>query len=260
MNKYVSQFYESGNDIFGEPQEYKKIKFYPIKIKDKKYVDLFYNLFTYPKNSLSDIQVIMMTYLKFLLLSKIYPDIEKNILLFMQHITKSANVRIESAPLNPKSQYYAEQLSIRMMIDEIEITESEFEDVREIILEQNGLSIDYVNEYDQDLEGFLMAFSSFNKIDYADEIFTLSALFHKSPSEIGEYTLYQMQNMMNRISVIKQYDILKPLEVSGAIKMKAGHEVQPFLFHNEKKKRYDSILVKQEDFVAENQDALPGLK
>ena len=58
--------YDTTLDIWGEPQEYRGIKFYPIKLKELKYQRLMYGLFGYPKNYIPDKTILKLSYLKFL--------------------------------------------------------------------------------------------------------------------------------------------------------------------------------------------------
>ena len=60
-------------------------------------------------------------------------------------------------------------LVIRILIDGIEISEYEFDEMREIILEQNGLSIEYVEEYHPDLEQKLALLEGGN-LSFEDEV------------------------------------------------------------------------------------------
>lgn len=265
MNENLEKIYNHDYDIWGYPQIYKGIKIYPIKIKDSIYRNLFYRLLTYPKNSLINLpvkelkRIIKMSYLKFILYSDFYPTIEENIekiCSFISYVTKEENVGMKfNGDIRD-----VDQVKLKIAIGKIDIDEYEFDDIREIILEQNGLSIEYVNEYQSDLEK-LLAFSRVETkdIDFEDEIFTFAVHMRKNPEEIGEYTIYQLQNMIERLFTWNTYDLYKPLEVSGQIKLKHG-EIKPYLYHRAKTGRYDSILIRQEKFADEHKDIFPGIE
>ena len=51
MNDEVKKIYNPANDIFGYPQNYKNVEFYPLLVKDLEYIGLFNIIFTYPKQS-----------------------------------------------------------------------------------------------------------------------------------------------------------------------------------------------------------------
>jgi hypothetical protein len=69
MNEEVKKYYDEINDIFGLPQIYKGIKFYPLKITEIKYISFFRDIFMYPKVALDKLNpaVFKMDYLKFVL-------------------------------------------------------------------------------------------------------------------------------------------------------------------------------------------------
>jgi len=252
MNELVKKWYDKNNDLWGLPQNYKGINLHPLKLKDAKYYNLFYRLFAYPKNSIKDKNVIKMSYLKFIVFTNFSDKIlEDGLLDFLKHITKTQNVRIETKLINPSLGFEISNFLIRIVVDDIEISEYEFDEIREIVLEQNGLSIEYIEQYHPDLEAKLISLGS--DLDFEDEVFTFAMLTNKSLDELKDYTLYQMQNLMERISTMKNFDMCKPLEASGSISLKSG-EIKPYFYHYHRKGRYDSILISKDEFVEKNKD------
>jgi len=259
MNEDLSKSYIGSNDVFGLPQTYKGLEFYPVKIKDMKYYTSFYNLFTVPKNVASDKDIIRMSYLRFII--AMWPDKDKrdktikDIEDFFTYVTKRQKVKIETRIIDSSKPYTAENSMAYVVIDDVEISEWEFEELREIILEQNGSSIEYVNQYHPELEQKLMRSHGGSDIDFADQIFTLAILLHKNPVEIGEYTIYQLQNIFDRMITLKQFDLYQPLVATGEIKMQGG-ELKHYLYHRGKKGRYEDILIASETFFDKNKDIL----
>jgi hypothetical protein len=258
MNEFLAKNYVASNDIFGYPQSYKELELYPIKVKDKKIADLFYHLMTYPKNYIADKRVIHMSYLKFAIVfsedqRKASADIET----LMKHITRKDSVIVQVMELDADKPNEPENIRFRIMIDEnIEISEEYFEDIREIILEQNGSSIEYVNQYHPEMEAKLMDLYKSNNITFEDQIFTLSTFMKKNVEEIGEYTLYQLQDIFDRMIVLKQFDLYQPLIVSGQITMKGSNTIQSYLYHRERKDRYASILTSSDSFREKIKDIM----
>jgi len=259
MNEDLSKSYISSNDVFGLSQIYKGLEFYPVKIKDMKYFSAFYNIFTYPKNFVADKDVIKMSYLRFIIAISADKDIRdktiEDIEDFFKYVTKRQKVKIETHIIDSGKPYSGENSMVYLIIDDVEINEWEFEELREIILEQNGSSIEYVNQYHPELEQKLIRSHGRSDIDFADQIFTLSILLRKNPEEIGEYTIYQLQNIFDRMITLKQFDLYQPLIASGEIKMKGG-ELKHYLYHRGKKGRYDDILIASETFFDKNKAVL----
>ena len=162
-------------------------------------------------------------------------------------MVKVINVKIEVFKRGNEELKSLDDAILFLNIDGIQFSEEEFENLREIILEQNGSDIDWVNQYDPSLEESLQWVQKEYPLTFSDQIFTLSALFRSLPKEIGEWTLYQLVDMFDRTIILKQYELYEPLIVSGQVKMKSG-KLQSYLYHKKKRDRYDSILMSQEEF------------
>ncbi len=255
MNSIVSQYYNTDNDIWGLPQIYKGIEFHPIKIKETKLKEKMHKIFSYPKSHIADRDILRMSYLKFLLYALYINSaefvIEDEILSFLKAITKRDNITYEYKEC-PEQEDIFDKVSIFINIDGQRFTEDDFNNIREIVLEQNGSSIEYVEEYNPELEKKL-AFMQRNleDMDFKDEIFSFCALTGLSEIEAGEKTLYQFKCRFEREMMIKEYSLFKPLEVSGQISAKNGKDelFKHYLRHIGKSGRYDSIFMDQQKFL-----------
>jgi hypothetical protein len=259
MNEQLFKTYIESNDAFGGPQYYKKIEFYPVKIKDGKYLELFSKLMLYPKNWGADKQVFKASYIKYMILSREssfeMENIQKDFENFLSHIS-NRNVKIELFRKD-KQEITLEDFFVNLHFDDIEITEWEFEEIREIILEQNGYSIEYVNQFHPDLEAKISQIRSKNLLSFSDQIFTMTIILHISPEQLGEFTLFQLQNIFDKMITLKQFDLYQPLLISGAIKLKTG-EIKNYLYHNNKRGRYDDILIPTEEYIKKNNEVFGG--
>ncbi len=263
MNNIVQQTYNPDNDIWGLPQEYKGVKFYPIKIKETKYKKLFYKLFCQPKSYIADRDILRMSYLKFLLYAV---RIEQNeILDFLYHVTQTERpepneyknddiIHYGQEPV-PDAIDVFDKIAFYIFIKDVTFTEQDFDNLREIILEQNGTSIEYIESYNPELEDKL-AFMQKDMLDMdlKDEIFSFCALTGLSEIETGEKTLFQFQARFEREAMLKEYSLFKPLEVSQQItaKNKKDELFKHYLRHVEKSGRYDSIFVGKDKFLADS--------
>jgi hypothetical protein len=257
MKDELKKNYRTEYDIFGLPQEYRGIKLYPILLKDLEYQDLFYKVFAHPKNYIPNVEVLKSSYLKFLLYV-ISPISKQNMiddfLKVLKYITKKDDIKVLYRLINDKNDLSS--IELKVSIDGIEIDEYEFEDIREIVLEQNNLSIEYVESYNPELEVHLEFINKDSSdITLQDQIFTLCAIMKIPLSEISNYTLFQFGNIMEKVLVLREFDLYKPLLVSGQISLKNGGEVKHYLYHSMKKGRYDSILVDKDKFMEKNKDA-----
>jgi len=194
MNKEAEKIYNNINDIFGYPQKYKGVEIYPLLVKDLEHIRLFNLIFTYPKLAASSTKrLYLMSYLKFML-QEMYVEID-NIEKFFKHVTRKDNVKLEVYKHKEGELKSLDDAILFLNIDGIKFSEEDFENLREIILEQNGSCIDYINQYDPSLEESLRWNQREYPLTFNDQIFTLSSLFKISPNSIGEWTLYQLIDM-----------------------------------------------------------------
>ena len=144
----------------------------------------------HPKNYIPDRAVLRMSYLKFLfyVIQQAYEDINliEDLATFLQEVTKSENVEIRYKELDGIEDPF-EKLSFRISIYEAYFNEQEFDDIREIILEQNGSSLDYIESYNPDLEKRLEFMNNSVSLDLKDEIYTFCAMTGLSENEAGIY-------------------------------------------------------------------------
>lgn len=272
MNSYVSQFYKRENDVWGYPQEYKGISIYPIKIKDLKQTRQFYRLFACPKNYIADRQVLRMGYLKFLLYivqGSVDSTTEKvNLQAEIESFLKYA-LRINGEDVSvsffykehPENEDIYERYELFIAIkgdssnEPIILTEQDFDNLREIILEQNGTSVEYVESYNPKLEKDLEFLQgNAEPLDFAEEIFSFCALTKMTEIEAGEKTLYQFSSRIQREMLLKDYEIFKAMESAGFIssKTKSKELFKHYLTHIPKAGRYDSLLLNKDEFLKES--------
>lgn len=256
MKEETEKFYKSGNDIWGLPQEYKGIKFYPIKINDTESNTLLTIIFQNPKNYIADVQVVKMSYLKFLLFA-VQPKffgkgthIYDGIIRLLKNITQIDEVSIESEVL-PNINDPLVSVILKIKIGEQIFYEEDFEIIREIVLEQNGNSVEYIEEFNPIYEEYLkfVEDKDFADTTLEDQLLAFCCLIKKTIGEIKDYTIYQFKQHFIRAIFLLNYENLSPLEVSGQIKGKTNEKVvKHFLAHSKKSGRYSDVLIKKEDF------------
>jgi hypothetical protein len=251
MNNIVSKCYEESNDIWGLPQKYKDLLLYPIKLIDKKYQNLFYNLLTYPKNSIADKETIKMSYLKFLYIHGMKDHIINNNLLdFLSYITHqnkiSISEKIKNYPINSYSDF-----ELELVVGDQKFSEYDFDNIREIILEQNGLSIEYVNEFNMEFEKSLEYIYKKNKMTNEDQISIYCILSGYNLEDVKNYTWYQFNKLYERLLIYEDYKLYQPLLTSGQVELKKG-KIDHYGIHLGKKGRYDSMFINVDEFVDKN--------
>lgn len=249
MNSIAESYYKKSLDKWGKPQVYKNIKLHPIKIVDE---DMYYklnDLMGYNKNRIPDKDVLKMSYMKFICYTMSIvqeKDLVAELEEFMKYITKedvSIIIEYKKYPVESIADF-----SFYMIVNEISYTESDFDNIREMILQQNGLSIEYVNEFDPTLEDSLAFINRKNNHTLEDEVFAMSTGLCVPISHFEDYTYYQFKKQFDRLCLFIDYNTLKPLEASGQISFKSGG-VNHWLHHFPEKGRYDSVLIGKSNFT-----------
>lgn len=245
ISESVKTFYNSENDIWGEPQSYKGIKFYPIKVYETDIKRLFYRILCTPKKHLQAVEYIKMSYLKFIIFTGVTvfqadnKDFEKDFTNFFSDITKRPDVFIEN-----------NGVKLFLRFGDVRLTESDFDNVREMILIQNGLSLRYIEDYDPSLEEKLMQMIKMNgETTMEDQIFVFASLLKKTLPEIRDYTMFQFKHHLSRLSALQDYNMYRPLEASGQIKLDNGAKIQGYHSLPLHEGRYDGILINKDAFI-----------
>jgi len=261
MKDYLRKTYDEALDIWGYPQDYRGIKIYPILLKDIKYQKIFYEIFCRPKLYIAEKTVLKSSYLKFLIYiiqSTVNPEgheILDDLVDILKYLTKK-EVFIVYQEIDGEG---LDSIELTLIIGDQKFYESDFEDIREIVLEQNGLSISYIEDYSPEMEQHLQFYNRKSEdLSLQDEIFTYCALQKMSVKELENYTIFQFKNSMEKVLVLKEFDLYKPLLVSGQIELKSG-EIKNYLYRSIKNGRYDSIKVDVADFI-ENSDVMKATK
>jgi len=258
MDNIVAKTYREINDVFGLPQEYKGIKIYPLKMKEEDYIELMYSLLGQPKNHIPVKEIIKMSYLRFLLYvvfyqKRTYTEVGEDLIKLLSHVLKTDNISID-AKMEDRPGDEFDRMSLYLKIDDFILKEDEFRHLREIILEQNGICVKVIDDFDPSLEA---NFQSFNKmgqngqegITLSDEIFTFCALMNKDVHETSEYTLFQFKMQMEKAMALLNYKLYRPLEAAGEIEVKEG-KIPHFLYHsNRNRGRYDSMMIDKKEFL-----------
>ncbi len=91
-----------------------------------------------------------------------------------------------------------------------------------------------------------------DNMSFADEVFIFCSLMKKTMIEVQNYTVYQFKKQLEHLLILKDFDLYKPLEVSGQIKFQNKDTIKHYLSGSKKSGRYDSILVKKDSYVETN--------
>ncbi|MFA7689460.1 MAG: hypothetical protein WCX96_05180 [Bacilli bacterium] len=285
MDDICKKYYKPFNNVRGLPQDYKDVLIYPLLLKDYETYSKISTYFTLIKNQIPDKDIIKMSMLKFILyiyqpqmneylkqnnkeiinISKEIVDIFK--LILKPKIGELKDILIEYSLRNPMDDIIAtyQDLNLKMKLKihliyyfnfeerVITLTENDFDNIREIILEQNGISLEHLNQYDPTLEDSLMfLYKNDDSATFEEQIFSFGEIMKMHPDDVcNKFTFYQFKKYIDRMNLRINYELLMPLEKSGQISLKKG-KIEHWLSHIPNKGRYDDLLIKKDDFVKDN--------
>ena len=262
MDDKIKKLYDERNDLWGFPQTYKGVQFYPILLKDTQVQKLFYHIFQYPKSYIPNKKILKMSYLKYLLYAIEYSiepkgdAIRKGLTEILKYSTKKEKVEFKFTRLDIPGDDIddIDRLSITLHIGDVHFTEQDFDIIREIILKQNGMSVEYVEEFNVELEERLkFSGNDLGDVSFEEQIVTFCCLLRCTVHDILDYTIYQFKIHFERLMMLANYELYAPLETSGAISTKTGEKITThFMMHIGKKGRYSSILIPADKFLEEH--------
>lgn len=278
LNNFI---YDKEKDIWGEPQEYKSLKLYPIKVKDHEKYKLLPYLF-FDKQSISDVVVLKASKLKFLasLLPQVkFPsgnsfeaDMLLDFLYFIFGIDRKT-FKIAIGVKNPEDDFVNQRYVIYIFNKKDNslvnsLNENEFDDILEIIEQQNIVSSDD-SQYEEHLKNPELKKALDEAIAYKrkigklmdsatfmEEVFSLHLETKIPLDSIKEYTFLQFRHFLIRCNIIIEYKILKPLEFSGAVTLKQGDKILHWLEHYKQPSIYDGLLIDKEKGIADIKNKL----
>jgi hypothetical protein len=263
MNNTVKQYYKKENDKKGLPQEYKGVLFYPIRIDDEQLYEIMSSLLTYNQMSIANKEILKMSYLKFMLHVMQSQEYNKDVQILdklkelLKYITRCNCLEILYMSHFDTWNDIKNMNDFRIIIKikDKQFDENDFNNIREIILEQNDISIDYVNEFDPTLEESLIIFyKSFESATFEEQQFSFCAYMKIliTSVEFKSLTFYQFKKHMERIHLLLNYELLHPLVSSGQISFKTG-KLESWISHIPNKSRYSDILIEKGKFEKDNE-------
>ena len=252
--------YNAMADVFGQPQCYKGIYFYPIKLKDKLTSGLYDSILNLSRSQMYDMngievlerEIKLPWIMVYLTEFQKYLDVGGfgcmlNLKLLFQHICKIDDPKDIKIGFAERDYLYncntcADKefiLEFRKTREEngiekdvfIQFDAYDFNEIRSLILCQNGTDVRYVDAWNKSLEKYqrdnIDLEMKKNKTSgdelFANSIVTYKELSHSSYEEISEMTLYQFNKGNEKAVQINDYAITLPILVKTGKKIDLQH-------------------------------------
>jgi hypothetical protein len=232
--------------IYGnKPFEYQGLLIYPVTMDKHMEFYTCINCLLLEKNREPDIRIIKMSYLDYLFEISKRDEKNKIFIEWLQYL-----ILVVFKDCKTYDFYYDEQGKIFFKINDTTLYSNDFDNIREIILKQNGI------EYEEMLLDFefekALAEASEHKAKHSDkpanleERMTSYHIYNGLEYEkIYNLTIRQFNKGLERMSLKTNYEIYKSAELSGMVTFK--EDIQYWLSHIGKKDKFDGLVVKDAD-------------
>lgn len=232
----------ANNFTFDEPCDYKGIKIYPIKLRDYLFFNFVVECLLIDKNSIPDVEVISMSYLDFIV-SKA-DDNNKNIEKLLSLLYLCTKTSIESIKI-----YRDEKKHVHIYMSGVDISSSDFDEIKDIIIEQNLIEIpDFTiqKEIRDKIDEGKKIRSRMNNHKFAsleDQIISLSMASGVSMEQIYEMTYRKFVKSISRMDLLIHYKIYLQSSLSGMVEFKDKSFIKHWLREIESNENRDMVEV-----------------
>ncbi|MGG3892016.1 hypothetical protein [Metabacillus fastidiosus] len=237
-------------NVFGKPVQYKELDIHPVKLIEANEFYDYVRCLLIPKNTFKEIEIIKMSYLKFLFylgLKDGHPYLLESLLKLLTIVFKTENISFKTD----------EREKITLIIDEKnEINENDFDKIKKIICNQNLITIDdqildpELEQKIKEAREFLQRKSG-KMADLEQQIVAYHCAFKMKYDDIAELTIYQFQKGLSRMDLIKSADALQNAKYSGFVSVGENDKLPTWLTHIEESKDPNSdVLMSKGEFDA----------
>ena len=241
-----------------EPVPYKNIFLYPIKVNE---YDTFYKcaqVLTLEKNSIADINIISMSYLGYIyyLHEEIRGENKLDYLILLEILLR---ICIHDKESKRKIIFGCNNSGKPVFeIDSIPFTETDFEEIRDIICNQNLIirpdermqkdvrdKIEEVRRYKEKISGNKPA-------SFEDNILSLVASSSMSLEEVYNMPIRKFIKLLRRIDAKLHYEIYLGAAMSGMVEFKDKSILRHWMSDLEKENKYDDVMLDLDTMTEEH--------
>lgn len=238
-------------DILGKPRVFKGREMYPVKVEDAHEFYECVQCIMIQKNSMDNDIFFQMYYLQFLIyLSEQQTQFLNMLGRLMQLVFRCKNLEVE---ILEDGRVYLE------LDNEFIIKERDFDKIRKIICEQNGLELDdrsmtaEARKILDDAEKFNSQHS--NMASFAEQIVAYHCEIGIPYTEINNLTLYQFQKGLTRKNYTKEADNVQMAKYYPMMEFKDTNSL-PHWLDKIKPNKDDSATIKLDSFISDKGETL----
>lgn len=241
MSEYIKELY------FDEPIQYKELLIYPVTMKDYLEFHLAVNCLLVDKNSIPDVNIISMSYLRFLYYQSLeynepYIYMIKVLLCLVLHIDKNEEIKFY---VNDKDKAF-------FKVHNIEYNSDDFDNIVKIIFEQNCITpIDEtiqkeVRDALEKAEQYKMRQNKHKICSLEEQMICVLISTSLKMEDIYNLTIRKFEKILQRVDAKMHYEIYLSASMSGFVKFKDNNAIQHWMDDLSKEDRYSDVKVDME--------------
>lgn len=235
-------------DTWGDPFKYKGVLLHPIQMK---YIDKFYqyaNCLLIEKNKIPDVNVIKMSYLRFLFELS---HSDKQFKIYWKYLTK-----LLILVFRQKFHFVSIGDKIGIKVKNKILTEKDFDNIRRIICKQNLILLneDLLNP---EIEKAIKEAREFlskkeTPATMEENILSFFAATGYEPQKIKNLTVYIFNKTMQRLNLMKSWEVY----TYASLKLGESDKIQHWLSHIPEKGLYDDVTMTEDEFNKKTSDSM----
>ena len=205
--------------IFDEPVDYKGLKIYPVRLKDYIHFNFAVECLLIDKNSMPDIDIISMGYMDYLLKYSTDENRYIQMLAGLIYICMKTDVDNIKFKVDENNKYV-------LSILDVEITSNDFDEIKNIILEQNLVDVpDYsiqkeIRDKIEEGKKLRIKIAKNKPASFEDQIVSLSIAGGLPLENIYEMTYRKFVKSIGRMDLLIHYKIFLQSSMSGMVSFK----------------------------------------
>lgn len=227
-SRYINEF------TFDEPVDYKGLKIYPVTLKDYLLFGFAVGCLLDDKNSIPDAKIISMSYLDYMISTS--NEKNGNVERFVSLLNICMKEKIENVKYTKD-----EKEKYTLFIGNIEIKGEDFDNIKEIILEQNLIEKpDYsiqkeLREKIEEGKRLRSRLGGHKMASFEDQVVALSVATGMPLGEIYTMTYRKFVKSISRMDLLIHYKIFLQSSMSGMVTFKDTSFIKHWLNENEEK-------------------------
>lgn len=230
--------------IYDSPVKYKDLTIYPVTVRNYIQFHCFVDCLLLDKNSYPDVNIISMTYLRFLYYISDYGD--KSLIKLYELLRLCLNIKEDD-----RIKFYTRDDKAYFSVDNIEYNSSDFDNISKIICEQN-----YVDTIDESIQKELRdemekakeikrKIQNSKMCSFEDQLICVMISTPMKLEDVYNLSIRKFSKIIKRIDHKLHYQIFKTASMSGFVTFKS--EIKDWMADLENEDKYADVKVDEKE-------------